>query len=78
MLYNTNSEKEQIKLLSNLFALLTISNINLNKQFTMAGDFNLFFNSKLDAAGRNLTLKKRILLNLSNLRKLMTYVISGK
>ena len=34
--------------------------ISLTKQLVMAGDFNLFFNSKLEAQGGNPTLKKEI------------------
>ena len=59
-LYNTNTEKEQIEVLSNLSALLKTFDINLNKHI-MAWDFNLFFNSKLDAAGGNPTLKRKSL-----------------
>ena len=35
----------------------------------MAGDFNLFFNSKLDAQGRNPTIKKRSLAKLIELKE---------
>ena len=52
-LYNTNTEKEQIEVLSNLFALLTTFDINPKQHLIMAGDFNLSFNSKLDVVGRN-------------------------
>ena len=55
--YNANTGKKQIEVLSNLFAQLKTFDINLNKHIIMAGDFNLFFNSKLDAAGGNPTLK---------------------
>ena len=41
---NTNTEKEQIEILSDLFALLTTFNINPNKHLIVAGDFNLLFN----------------------------------
>ena len=44
----------------------------------MARDFNLFFDSDLDAEGGNLTIKKKSLVNLLNLKNLMTYVIYGE
>ena len=63
-LYNANPEKEQIEVLSNLFALLKTFDIDPSKHITMAGDFNLFFNSKLDAADENPTLKRKSLVKL--------------
>ena len=39
-----------------------------NKHIIMAGDFNLFFNSKLDAAGGNPTLKRKSLAKLTKLK----------
>ena len=59
-LYNANTAKEQIEVLSKLSALLKTFDINLNKHNIMAEDFNLFFNSKLDAAGGNPTLKRSL------------------
>ena len=59
-LYNANTEKEQIEVLSNLLALLKAFNINPNKHI-MAWDFDLFFDSKLDTAGGNPTLKRKSL-----------------
>ena len=59
-LYNTNTEKEQIEVLSNLFALLKTFDIDPNKHI-MAWDFNLFLKSKLDAVGGNPTLKRKSL-----------------
>ena len=77
-LYNTNTEKEQIEVLSNLFALFKTFDIDPNKHLFMPGDFNLFFNSKLDVAGGNPTLKRKSLAKGFELSKLVTYVISGK
>ena len=67
-LYNGNTEKEQIKVLSNLFALLKTFDIDLDKRIIMAGNFNLFFNSKLDAAVGNKTLKRKSLAKLIRLQ----------
>ena len=80
-LYNTNTEKKQIEVLSNLFAQLKTFDINLNKHIILAGDFNLFFNSKLDAAGGNTTLKRKYLAKLIELKEaydFFKYVISGE
>ena len=45
--------------LSSLFELLKEFDTNPTKHLVMAGDFNLFFTSKLEAQGRNSTLKKK-------------------
>ena len=63
-LYNSDTENEQINALSSLSKLLEDFDISLTKQLVMAGDFNLFFNSKLEAQGGNLTLKKKSLAKL--------------
>ena len=68
-LYNTNTGKEQIELLSKLFALLKILDIDPNKHLIMPGDFNLFLNSKLDAASGNPTLKRKSLAKLIELKE---------
>ena len=60
-LYNANTEKEQINAFNNMFALLKKFEINPKKQIIMAGDFNLLFDSKLDAQGGNPTMKKKSL-----------------
>ena len=57
-LHNANNEKKQINVFSNMFALLKKFDINPKKQIIMAGDFNLLFDSKLDAQGGNPTMKK--------------------
>ena len=60
-LYNANTENEQIDVLSSLFELLEEFDICPAKQLVMPGDFNLFFNSKLETHGGNPTLKKKSL-----------------
>ena len=59
-LYNANTENEQIDALSSLSKLLGDFDISLKKQIVMAGDFKLFFSSKLEAQGGNPTLKKSL------------------
>ena len=75
-LCNAITEKEQSEVLNNLFALLKTFDINPNKHIIMAGDFNLFFDSKLDAAGGNPTLRRKSLAKLIQLKE--AYVISGE
>ena len=75
-LCKANTEKEQSEVLNNLFALLKTFDINPNKHIIMAGDFNLFFDSKLDAAGGNPTLRRKSLAKLIQLKE--AYVISGE
>ena len=61
-LYNTNTETEQISALNNLPSLLENFDVTLEKNLILAGDFNLFLNSKLDAkGGKPATKKKKIL-----------------
>ena len=62
-----------------MFALLKKFDISKKKkQIIMAGDFNLLFDSKLDEQGGNPNMKKKLLLNLLNLKNLMTYAIYGE
>ena len=68
-LYNANTENEQINLLSSLSKLLEDFDISLTKQLVMARDFNLFFNSKLEAQGGNPTIKKKSLAKLIELKE---------
>ena len=63
-LYNANTDIEQIGVFSILFELLEEFNTNPTKQILMAGDFNLSFDSKLNAQGGNPTLKKKSLAKL--------------
>ena len=62
--------------MSNLFALLKTFHTDPNKHIIMAGDFNLFFTSKLDAACENPTLKRKSLAKLIELKEAYEYVIS--
>ena len=77
-LYNTNTEKEQIDVLNNMFVLLQKFDTNPKKQLILPGDFKLFFDLKLDAQGGNATIKKKSLAKLIELKEIMTYVIYGE
>ena len=68
-LYNANTENGQINVLSSLSKLLEDFDISLTKQLVMVGDFNLFFNSKLEAQGGNTTIKKKSLAKLIKLKE---------
>ena len=68
-LYNVNTEKEQIDVLSSLFELLEEFDTNPTKQLVMAGDFNLFFESKSDTQGGNPTLNKKSLAKIIEFKK---------
>ena len=50
-IYNANTETEQIKVLNNLHLLLDSLDIHQNKQIILAGDFNLFLDTTLEAEG---------------------------
>ena len=56
-MYITQYEKKQINILSKIFVLLKEFHRNRKTHLIMAGDFDIFFYSKLDAHGRNPTLK---------------------
>ena len=60
-LHNTNTAKEQIDVLSILFELLEGFDANPKKLLVMTGDFNLFFESKLETQGGNPIFKKKAL-----------------
>ena len=58
-LYNPNTEAEQLKTLSKLTEMLTKLHLIQNNNIICAGDFNLFFNVKLESYGGNPVFKKR-------------------
>ena len=68
-LFNANTEKEQIDVLNNMSVLLEKFDKIKKTQLIMTGDFNLFFDSKLDAQGGNPTIKKKTLAKLIELKE---------
>ena len=48
-LCNANTKTEQCKTFNKLQSLLNFFDINQNKRIIFAGDFNIFFSSKLEA-----------------------------
>ena len=57
-LYNANTETKQVSVLNNLSSLLENFDVTLEENLILAGDFNLFLNSKLDAKGGKPAIKK--------------------
>ena len=60
-LFNANTETEQVSALNNLSSLLEKFDVRSEKNWILAGDFNLLLKSKLDAKGGKSTIKKKIL-----------------
>ena len=60
-LYNANTETEQVSVLNNLSSLLENFDLTSEKNLILAGDFNLFLHSKLDAKEGKPAIKKKIL-----------------
>ena len=60
-IYNANIESEQLKVLNDLSELMKKVNVIHGKQIVLAGDFNLFFDSNLEAKGGKPIQKKNLL-----------------
>ena len=61
-LYNADTETEQCKIFNELQSLLKFFDISQNKIILLAGDFNIFFISKLETrGGKSLPQKKSII-----------------
>ena len=56
---NSNSEAEQLQTLSDVDLLLSDFSLDDTKTIVFAGDFNLFFNKKLEVMTGNPILKKK-------------------
>ena len=57
--YNGNTETEQVSVLNNLSSLLENFDVALDKKLILAGDFDLFLNSKLDVNEGKAPIKKK-------------------
>ena len=69
-LYNANMENEKVSTLSNLSNILEkINDIN-NKSIVFGGDFNLFFETKLEWRGKPCTEEKNLSKTNTNKRKI--------
>ena len=68
-LYNANTESEQCKIFNELQSLLNFFDINQNKRIIFAGDFNIFFSSKLEARGGKSILKRKSIIKLVHIKE---------
>ena len=68
-IYNANAETEQIKVLNNLHLLLGSLDIHQIKQIIVAGDFNLFLDTTLEAEGGAPCLKKKSVAKLIKIKQ---------
>ena len=58
-IYNANTEQHQLETLQSLSILLEDYDNFYDKIVTLAGDFNLFFNKKLECIGGRPIIKKQ-------------------
>ena len=68
-LYNANTETELCKTINDLQSLLNFFNINQNKRITFAGDFNIFFSSKLEARGGKAIPKRKSIIKFVDIKE---------
>ena len=68
-IYSANTKVKQVQVLSKLSKL--IKNINFSKEncIVLAGDLNVFFDSKLETKGGKLSLKQKYVAKLSELKQ---------
>ena len=71
---NPKTEPEQLKTLSKLTEMLTKLHLTQNNNIICAGDFNLFFNVKLESYGGNPIFKKRSVGKIFELKE--TYILA--
>ena len=68
-LYNANIETEQVKILEELQNLLKNLDISQIKRIIFADDFNIFFNSKLEAKGGKPLMKRKYTAKLVKIKE---------
>ena len=68
-LYNANTETEQVKILEELQSLLKNLDSSQNKRIIFAGDFNIFFNAKLEAKGGKPLPKRKFIIKLAEIKE---------
>ena len=68
-IHNANIESEQLKVLNDLSEPMKKVNITHEKQIVLAGDFNLFFDSNLEAKGGKPILKEKSVVRMIQLKK---------
>ena len=84
VLYNPNTETEQVATLHDLDEMLMrllrllLWDYHYDKHIDLVGDFNFFFDTSLDSYGGKPTLKKKSIPNLLNLKKSLICVTFGE
>ena len=68
-LYNANTETEQCKIFNELQSLLNFFDINQNKKIILAGDFNIFLSSELEARGGKPIAKRKSIIKLVDIKE---------
>ena len=58
-LYNPNTENKQIEVLNILLTMIKTIDINENSNLSLAGDFNIFFNTNLECCGGKRPFKQK-------------------
>ena len=77
-MYNANTETDQVKILEDLVKKLVKKwDISQNERIIFAGDFNIFFNSKLEAKGGKSLLKIKSIAKLVEKKETLDIWISG-
>ena len=67
-IYNANTEVEQVQLLSELNELMKKINFSEENRIVLAGDLNVFFDSKLETKGGKPSLKQKSVAKLLELK----------
>ena len=68
-IYNANTEVEQVQLLSELNELMKKINFSEENRIVLAGDLNVFFDSKLETKGGKPSLKQKSVAKLLELKE---------
>ena len=77
-MYNANTETDQVKILEDLVKKLFQKwDISQNERIIFAGDFNIFFNSKLESKGDKSLLKIKPIAKLVEMKETLDIWISG-
>ena len=70
-LYNANNEKDQVEVLDTLCKLLDNHNTDGDCHTILSGDFNIIFDTILDASGGSPSLKKKTIAKLISITEML-------
>ena len=68
-IYNANTEVEQVQVLSEVCKLMKNINFSKENRIVLAGDLNVFFDSKLETKGGKPSLKQKSVAELLELKE---------